>query len=505
MRKKYANRSILNNILFSTKTDKVYNPFKTENNGSNKDLEDNLLYYFDTETEKTKKNKHIDILANSTKNISLNSLINRQIRVSTHKTPKMNSSHQNKKMLTEKNQNLNNIPKVVQNYQDKIIKNLYNDIQQIKTYRNPAMKINKICYTNPRSYKHKLYDAIDNEKNSEYSTIDIKYNDDLYKTHSNISKSIDIIDTKNNFMKILSESFNIISKSNNKNENINNEKNKLLQKIEQLENKIKELTIEKEKINDINNIIIRDSKQLELKLKNFHEKFNNLYVQKQFDILYERFNNNNKIIDINKSKLFFILQKKFDNKIFKNKLLLCKYFQKLYLYSKLNDIRNIKQNNFIISNSDNFIIKKKATRSYSNNDIDPRNILLTSIINKKNLERYIFVNNFEKWKFKSKILKTINFVREKKRKKRERSKQKKQKKLGENNDENYLSNQKKNSNNINCYEKDKEEDDLWNEYGSEYSDEEEKDENNKTNSIKSKSYKKDNNDRKNKYVNYYRY
>ena len=61
-----------------------------------------------------------------------------------------------------------------------------------------------------------------------------------------------------------------------------------------------------------------------------------------------------------------------------------------------------------------------------------------------------------------------------------------------------MSNQKKNSNNINCYEKDKEEDDLWNEYGSEYSDEEEKDEKNKTNSIKSKSYKKDNNDRKNK-------
>ena len=491
MKKKFRDISI---SIFSSSdyiNENLFNTNKTERKVLNKDQQIKLTSFLDNEKEKTDKNKYKTILTDSSVNINSHSILNRPIQVSTHKTRKISASNQNEKTLTQKRPYLKKTPKFSNHFKDKTRPNFYNKtIRRSNNLKNSQNYINNICLTD---------NSI--EKKNEYLLLDDRNNDYDY---SKSSKNSDLTHSKNNFMKVLCESFNIISNSHNCNDDNNNEKDKFLKKIELLEEKIKELIQEKEKINDINNIIIRDNKQLESKIKKFNETYNNLYIQKQLDILYEQYDSSNKIIDISKVKLFFILQQKFDRKILDNKLLLLKYFQKLFLYSKLKDIGSNKQGNFIISNNESFIINKIINKSYSNSDINPRNTLLTSIINKKKLERYIFVNNFEKWKFKSKILKTINFVKEKKRKKREKSKQKKQKKLGENNEENALDKQNNNTNNINCYDENKE-DDLWNEYGSEYSDEEEKDEDNKINSIKSKSYKKDNNGRQSRYANYYKY
>ena len=315
-----------------------------------------------------------------------------------------------------------------------------------------------------------------------------KNNTHIHKTHSCSS-----IKKSNSNIKILCDSFNIVDKNNNNDYSKKN--NKLIKQLKLYDKKLNEFILQNKKINELNTILIRDNKLLISKTKNDYNKYNNgLSVQKQLNLIYENYNYNNMNKNIAKAKLFLILQEKFISKKLNDKFLLFKYFNILNLYSKLNN--NNKEKTFAVIQNENLFVKKE--KDINNNNINYKNKLLKFIINRINLQKTIFVKSFENWKYKSKILETINFVKEKKKKKKEKSKQRKKRKKHAVN-QNQVNNKDNTNtinninyiNNINCYD-DKKEEELWGEYGSEYSDEGKnvEDEEMTQNFVKSKSYKK---------------
>ena len=198
------------------------------------------------------------------------------------------------------------------------------------------------------------------------------------------------------------------------------------------EKKIKELLIENKKIQNINNIIVRDNKQLALKLKNLENNntyghtYNKLQIENNsFNIA----NNDSMSKNETKFKRNNLLIKIITRKILLIKSILYKYFYKFNYITKLINIGN--RSKYIIENN-NFIINKTIvdnSNTQNNNELrDKRSLILSNIINKKNISQYIYRNIFDKWVMRAWIFKSKDFIKEKKKKKKEKFKQKKHKK-----------------------------------------------------------------------------
>ena len=462
----------------------------------------NISITFIAKPKKDKYNTQSIINEYST-NPDSKSIINNNLQVPVYKTRKNDSDSRKtqkfrKKIIPYKRK----ITKFIQNYENNKKLDLTIENQEELLYNNDdcynSTIISDYIYNTNFGYdcidlneygkNKKEYSLFDNyyldksyKDNSIYKKSHNKNNSVIYKNNSVIYKtpSKSMIKKNNSYVKTLCSSFNIIRKNND------NKNNKVLRELKLYDKKLKEQISQNQKISELNSILIRDNKELSSKVKSFNAEFknnselkNNLTIQKQLSLIYENSNyNNNWNKNINKAKLFFILQEKFIKKEFNNKLLLFKYFNILYLYSKLNNYNNSNEKSFIISKNANLFVEETKNMSKNNNK---RNKLLKFIITNKNLRKSAFVYYFENWKYKSKILWTINFVKEKKKKKKEKSKQRRIRKKNEIT-QNSWSNKDKNKtikninyiNNINCYDE-KNEDYLWEEYGSEYSEDEEK-------------------------------
>ena len=456
------------------------------------------------QNEKLLKNKDKIILSSKLKKTNDNRrlFIDHPIKVSTHKTRKIDSIPRSKNSSTyvvSKSPYLRKIPKSQNFYVNKTKRNTETEIHNIfdLNYINSPTTIKKpkpclyygnmdlvnydknseytVCSTNN-------INNVNNINNSEYSLFDKQYLDFscdkvqqprlfrkkkrnsimFKKNHFSIDKTIDSTCTitslydgfikknssNNIIMKILCESFNIISKKNNKNEI--NEKNKLLKELKKitmekellkkklqayvsLEKKMNEIVKENKKIQNINNIVIRDNKLLAMKLKINDNKYTQLNIENQSNLLFERNKNFiNYSYNFNKFKLILLLHEIFTTKSIKEKLLLFKFFNLLYLFSKIS-YKYKKPYTFIADKKDNFISSKNASKEKENyiNDTNKKNRLLKSIILKNKLKFLFCANSFEKWKYKTTILKTMDFVKGKKMKKKEKSRQRKQRKISE--------------------------------------------------------------------------
>ena len=237
-------------------------------------------------------------------------------------------------------------------------------------------------------------------------------------------------------------------KNNNEVSDIQKELNKRIIDFAFAEKKIKELLIENKKIQNINNIIVRDNRQLALKLKHLeNNNFNKLKMQNS-NLYIPNISYKNKI----KLKINNLLNKIITRKSNKTTIILYKYFYKFNLKTNLihhkdeinaiknnhnsnNNINNkliIENNNFIINENiikTNNIINNNNNNDINNNNNEIKTKILKSIINKKNINAYIYKNVFEKWMLRALIVKNKDFVKEKKKKKKEKFKQRKQKKL----------------------------------------------------------------------------
>ena len=471
----------------------------------------------------SEKNNSQKILTDYSTNSDSKSIINNIYQISPNKKRKNDSISQNLQIFeTNTTPYKKKITKFIKNFENNK-SNLMIENQEKILYNNSPFNsstISDYMYNSNYYYNDINLNEYDKIK-KEYSLFDNYYLDNHYNDNNFYNKlynkdkplkcktcSSNSNKKNKNYIKNISSSSKIIGEENNNQKKIN----KLLKQLKLYDKKLNELISQNKKINELNTILIRDNKQLVSNIKCFFDKYNNnLSIQKQINLIFENGNYSNKYNqNINKAKLFLILQEKFFKKKLDNKLLLFKYFNILYLYSKLNNNKKDQQHLIVIKNENLFF--KKTKDIYKN--INNKNKLLKSIINTANFKKSILVNYFENWKYKSKLLTTINFVKERKKKKKEKSKLKRRRKKYETYQNSWSNNNSKNTinnfnyfNKINSYDKKKEED-LWYEYDSEYSDEEkslEEEEEKRQNFTKSKSDIKNYYIRKNNYFNYYKH
>ena len=300
-------------------------------------------------------------------------------------------------------------------------------------------------------YKLNSYLSPTNNVSLEFKTINSN-NNKIITEEGFILKN----NSKNNIYQDNIKNRNKSQVKNNEVSDIQKELNKKIIDFAFAEKKIKELLIENKKIQNINNIIVRDNRQLALKLKYLeNSNFNKLKMQNS-NLYIPNFSYKNKI----KLKINNLLNKIITRKAIKTTIILYKYFYKfnhktnlIYHKDEINTIKNNQNSNnnkntkLIIENN-NFIINENIikTNTIINNDNNNNNNeikikILKSIINKKNINSYIYKNVFEKWMLRALIVKNKDFVKEKKKKKKEKFKQRKQKKLYGNN---FGTNDKKN-------------------------------------------------------------
>ena len=299
-------------------------------------------------------------------------------------------------------------------------------------------------------YKLNSYLSPTNNVSLEFKTINSN-NNKIITEEGFILKN----NSKNNIYQDNIKNRNKSQAKNNEVSDIQKELNKKIIDFAFAEKKIKELLIENKKIQNINNIIVRDNRQLALKLKYLeNSNFNKLKMQNS-NLYIPNFSYKNKI----KLKINNLLNKIITRKAIKTTIILYKYFYKfnhktnlIYHKDEINTIKNnqnsnnnkntkliIENNNFIIN--ENIIKTNTIINNDNNNNNEIKIKILKSIINKKNINSYIYKNVFEKWMLRALIVKNKDFVKEKKKKKKEKFKQRKQKKLYGNN---FGTNDKKN-------------------------------------------------------------
>ncbi len=261
-----------------------------------------------------------------------------------------------------------------------------------------------------------------------------------YRKISNESYSLKYFNNYNSSNNIFYQE-NIMEKNkkqanNNEIAEIHKELNKKKIDFAVAQKKIKELTLENKKVQNINNIIVRDNRQLALKLKNMeNNRYNNMEIQNN-NFYYICLSHNNDIK--NKIKINNTLLKLFMKKEMMFKTILYKFFYKFFINSKIIDINEKNKNDTLIIENNNFILNKNVIEkvekgSNTTNDngdcIENRNKILKRIINRKNINLYMYRNIFEKWMLRAIIFKNKDFIKEKKKKKKEKFKQRKQRKM----------------------------------------------------------------------------
>ena len=297
-----------------------------------------------------------------------------------------------------------------------------------ETIKKAVSIIQFIFYNKNRINFYSIINSNINEKISKY-----------YNMYSNITPANNIslefqkLGLKNNKSQIdILKYKNKYQIKNNEITELQKELNKKKIDLAVAEKKIKELIIENKKVHNINNIIVRDNKQLALKLKNTESHC--------FDKLKSQ-NSNFYIMNITspkKTKINNLLTKIINKKIILARGILYKYFYKFnhktkFIYIFENNKKNNKTN--LIIENNNFILNENIIQNNVINDkknqtnLEKQKQKLKYIINKKNINSYIYKNIFEKWMMRALIIKNKEFVKEKKKKKKEKFKQRKQKRL----------------------------------------------------------------------------
>ena len=324
-------------------------------------------------------------------------------------------------------------------------------VQYLNLYERIKKAVSIIQYIIFYKNRYIFYLIINNNINQKLS----KY----YNMYSNITPTNNIsLEFQKLSMKNNKSQFDIL-KDKNKYQLKNNETAELQKELNKkkidlvvAEKKIKELLIENKKVHNINNIIVRDNKKLALKLKNKENRsFNKLKSQNSNFYI-------KNILNQKKIKINDLLSKIINKKIILTRALLYKYFYKYNLKTKfiyINEINKKNNKSNLIIENNNFILNENIIQNKVINDNDNNNEInlgkrkqkLKNMINKKDINSYVYRNIFEKWMMRALIFKNKEFVKEKKKKKKEKFKQRKQKRLyGNYLDKNDKKNEEENEN-----------------------------------------------------------